>query len=113
MSDEPKCEACGVPFDRHPGLTPTCRQLTAAHARIAELEVAVLEIKHECPWMGKWATERRKYATLRDGVKALATRCEQSSQGLSAIMPNGAAVYARMADELTALLGHNNNQEQP
>lgn len=54
-----------------------------------------------------------KYVQLRDGVKALATRCEQSSQGLSAIMPNGAAVYARMADELIALLGHNNNQEQP
>lgn len=41
MTDDPKCESCGVQWADHVGIMGTCARLQAAEQRVAELERAI------------------------------------------------------------------------
>ena len=44
MSDRDSCPACGIPYDQHPGLIPTCDQVQALKHRITVARQALLKI---------------------------------------------------------------------
>lgn len=61
------CESCGKDFSEHLGLTGTCRQLTAAQQRVAELEQENKRLNELCEIAN--AERRRPFPAVHHSSK--------------------------------------------